>query len=665
MDTLSIKRIGLQETVSMLGVSSATVKNWIRHNYITFQEKRDGQIFFNYNEIDELKGKISNGTIDRLNGRANKRHSNFTFIPSEYIENQEVVSEIEDIVRFVQEKDITPNLALFLLSLNLLKSEGLIFDENLEGLLKLEDITFKYRNIETEIKSWLWEFSNLKFENSLKEIFLLKIPKINDVLGVIYQSLSLEGEKAKKGSYYTPKAVVDNIVDLYLNKAKEDILVLDPCCGTGQFLLSASEKIGNPENVWGFDLDKLATRIAKINLFVKFKNLDFVPKIFEKNTLLDISDNSLFSKKDTPEFDLIITNPPWGVHFSSLELSSLQQKYKQIKSLESFSYFIKAGLDLLKKNGILSFILPESILNIKVHADIREIILKNSQIVSIAYLDRVFKNVFTSVIRLDIKKSEIKENKFIARKDNTNFEVQQNRLLNNSDFTFDVFSQDIDLEIIKKIYNTNHTTLKNQAEWALGIVTGNNGKFLSTDKLPDYEPIFTGKEVGRYIVKNQQNYIKFEPNKFQQTAPEAKYRAKEKLIYKFISKYLVFAYDDKQRLTLNSANILIPKITDYPVKVILALFNSSLYQFIFEKKIRAIKLLRADLEKLPLPIWGTEVISYISEQVDQILTISDKEKKQNIYENLDTFIMQQCGLKDKEIFHIKENINMPRKLLLN
>jgi hypothetical protein len=73
------------------------------------------------------------------------------------------------------------------------------------------------------------------------------------------------------------------------------------------------------------------------------------------------------------------------------------------------------------------------------------------------------------------------------------------------------------------------------------------------------------------------------------------------LIYRFISKYLVFAYDDKQKLTLNSANIVIPKTDDYPIKVIAALFNSSLYQFIFQKKffypIKAVAFARYDFSK--------------------------------------------------------------------
>ena len=54
---------------------------------------------------------------------------------------------------------------------------------------------------------------------------------------------------------------------------------------------------------------------------------------------------------------------------------------------------------------LVSFVLPESILNVRIHKDIREIILKTAQIKKVIYLNRIFKNVFTPVVRLDLEKS--------------------------------------------------------------------------------------------------------------------------------------------------------------------------------------------------------------------------------------------------------------------
>ena len=150
----------------------------------------------------------------------------------------------------------------------------------------------------------------------------------------------------------------------------------------------------------------------------------------------------------------------------------------------------------------------------------------------------------------------------------------------------------------------------------------------------------------KFVLNTPSRYIRFQPDKFQQAAKEEKYRAKEKLIYRFISKNLVFAYDNSKSLTLNSANTLIPEIPDYPIKVIAALFNSSLYQFLFQKKFSSIKVLRNHIEDLPLPLWNKKTFSKIIQMVDKII------KNQNSFQDLDDYLMKRFPLSKKERKHI-------------
>ena len=204
--------------------------------------------------------------------------------------------------------------------------------------------------------------------------------------------------------------------------------------------------------------------------------------------------------------------------------------------------------------------------------------------------------------------------------------------------------------LIKKTYATPHVTLKNQAEWALGIVTGNNKKYLLPLPKEGHEAIYRGRDIEKYKFVKASSFIEFCPDNLQQVAPAWKYRAQEKLIYRFISKYLVFAYDDQQRLTLNSANTVIPKIDGYPIKVILALFNSSLYQFIYQKKFSSIKTLRGNLEQLPLPLWDGAIFGKIVSKVDEIIDSKD------CYDELDTFIMKSFNFSEREIDYMKKAI---------
>ncbi|MDZ4260689.1 MAG: hypothetical protein U1A25_03395, partial [Candidatus Sungbacteria bacterium] len=90
------KKIDLQEAVSILGVSSATIRNWVKHDFIQL-ETRNSQLF-DYRSIKELRNKIEGGEILRLHSRANKRNSTATFLPVEYIDKKENIDSIKQIV---------------------------------------------------------------------------------------------------------------------------------------------------------------------------------------------------------------------------------------------------------------------------------------------------------------------------------------------------------------------------------------------------------------------------------------------------------------------------------------------------------------------------------------------------------------------------------------
>lgn len=644
ISSIDVKNIiGIEKTASLLGISTATVKNWVKSGHL--QTHKEDKRFFYLSEIKNIKFNIENDGLDKLVGRANKIKAERTFIPNEYLRGGDSTDCVTKIINFVSENNINISLALLLLSLNLLQKENIISNITIRNLIG-RNFIFVNKQIEEEIKAWLLEIksSEIKFEHA----FLLNcaLPKQRDILGFFYQSLLLEGKKSESGSYYTPEGIVDDIINDY---ARKDSKIFDPCCGTGQFLLAFADLIEDPKNIYGVDIDEIAVRVARLNILIKYKNKYFTPNIFCKNTLFEIENHDLFSlnNKNIRDFDIIATNPPWGVHFSKSDADRLKTFFPEITSLESFSYFLKKSINLLRVGGIISFILPESILNVKTHKDIREIILKDTCINKVSYLNRVFKNVFTPVIRLDLEKNK-KENKQVKiLKENEMYVIDQSKWKKNFDFVFDIHINEFDAGIIDKIYNVRHTTLAGQADWALGIVTGNNKAYISSDKQNGLEEIYKGKDVEKFILSKPSSYIRFMPDKFQQVASMEKYRAKEKLIYRFISKYLVFAYDDKQKLTLNSANIVIPKISNYPIKVIAALLNSSLYQFVFQKKFSSIKILRSHIEQMPLPFWSEKIFNNITKLVSETM------ENHNNFEALDDYIMKQYSLSPKEINYIK------------
>ena len=147
------------------------------------------------------------------------------------------------------------------------------------------------------------------------------------------------------------------------------------------------------------------------------------------------------------------------------------------------------------------------------------------------------------------------------------------------------------------------------------------------------------------------NYIRFVPESFQQVAPVEMYRAKEKLLYRFISEVPVFTYDDRQTLSLNSCNIVIPDIDGLEMKYILAILNSSVAAYFISKKFNSVKLLRSHIEQMPIPVVPMDVQVSIIKKVDRIMNSS--ENISGLYEDLDSDIMELYGLATKHSDVIK------------
>ena len=143
------------------------------------------------------------------------------------------------------------------------------------------------------------------------------------------------------------------------------------------------------------------------------------------------------------------------------------------------------------------------------------------------------------------------------------------------------------------------------------------------------------------------NYIEYKPEAFQQCAKTEFYRAKEKLIYRFISTKLIFGYDNEQTLTLNSCNVLIPRIDGLNMKYVMAILNSSPAQFIFEKLFNSVKVLRSHIESIPIPVPDNKTQTEIIKLVDRLLSNRDETKETEIFNEIDEKVANLYNLTER------------------
>ena len=161
--------------------------------------------------------------------------------------------------------------------------------------------------------------------------------------------------------------------------------------------------------------------------------------------------------------------------------------------------------------------------------------------------------------------------------------------------------QGLAFNIINKSMKHKSYLSTNNITFGLGIVTGNNDLYIKDKSEDGFEPVISGKELGKYFVKyNKINkYILFEKNKLQQVAPESLYRCKNKILYKFIGKKLTFSIENRGLLNLNSANMIC--FPDHAnIYYILAVLNSRLTQLLFDEYYDTHKVLKSHIQSFPI-----------------------------------------------------------------
>lgn len=427
---------------------------------------------------------------------------------------------------------------------------------------------------------------------------------VQDGLGYLYQSLTKEGERNARGQYYTNARIVEDMLrGLDFSRGQR---LLDPCCGSGAFLLGAP--VESPDQLFGIDIDPVAVMIAKANIIAKFPQASRYPNIYCQ----DFLDDSLFQTNLLPDnqFDYVCTNPPWG---TTRDRRKLQPSV--VRSNERSSLFVVKGCRKLRADGTLTFLLPTSILKVATHEDVRSYFLHKTCIAKIKIYQERFNGVFTDFFSIQLTKGEAPSVQTYEVEDSDGIRMCSTDVPASTSPWLISMASPKDEAIIAQVEAKRHDDLSHSL-WGLGIVTGDNRHKLSDTPADDLEPIFTGKEIRPYTLDAPRRYVRYRRDTFQQCARDEMYRAPEKLVYRFIANRPVFAYDDGQHLMLNSANILIPQVSTLSAKVVMAFLNSELFSFVYRKRFHDVKVLKGNLQRLPLP----QLSADSHEQLEQLVT---------------------------------------------
>jgi adenine-specific DNA-methyltransferase len=188
-------------------------------------------------------------------------------------------------------------------------------------------------------------------------------------------------EARKYQAFYTKSTP---IVDYMINKLKLCVndKIFEPCGGDGVFVESILE--GNElANIEIYEINESAIKILK-EKFSVYPNV----RIKKCDTLLD--NDLLFNCSFGGIFDKIIANPPYGAWQDLKKRNILKKLFPNLYTKETYGLFLYRCIELLKDNGILTFIIPDTFLNLHMHKALRKHILTKTKIVELSLFPSSF-----------------------------------------------------------------------------------------------------------------------------------------------------------------------------------------------------------------------------------------------------------------------------------
>ena len=280
-----------------------------------------------------------------------------------------------------------------------------------------------------------------------------------DILGDFFEGIIRNGFKQSKGQFFTHINIVrfmlyamqtDKLAIKRIKEDKELPYMIDPSAGSGTFLIeymkfitqnmkyrnrnadgynallgtarAVKDKVlsdwfypNHRENKWaqtyiyGSEINFNLGTAAKVNMilhgdgstniFVKDGLLHFskYEKETAPNALHGSDKNELYQNREVNgQFDLILTNPPFSVELDNDTKKSVKHDFMFGEKKNSENLFVERWYQLLRENGRLAAVLPESVFDTTENKYIRLFLYKYFTIKAVVSLPQISFEPYTS-----------------------------------------------------------------------------------------------------------------------------------------------------------------------------------------------------------------------------------------------------------------------------
>jgi type I restriction enzyme M protein len=228
-------------------------------------------------------------------------------------------------------------------------------------------------------------------ERVMRAMYFPVLDAKSDPIGDAYEVFAGSEARGNAGQFFTPRNVTDFLVRSVGPKPGER--VIDPACGAGGFLasvarfyrsigLSDAEIAGEAVNMFGVEKDRYLMNLARVHVTLLTKGH---PNIRCADSLSFTTDIGKPLNESIPVegYDLVVTNPPFGVKIVAASKETLRdfdlgQKWDYDKidgewkpssvmrmQVPPQVLFVERCISLARDGGRIGIVLPESVLSNK------------------------------------------------------------------------------------------------------------------------------------------------------------------------------------------------------------------------------------------------------------------------------------------------------------
>ena len=292
-------------------------------------------------------------------------------------------------------------------------------------------------------------------------------------------------------------------------------------------------------------------------------------------------------------FDIVIGNPPYYLEVNLTLKNYYKTKFKTLHfKINLFACFIEQGFNLVNKNGIFSYIIPNLLFANDSLKLARKYFLENSSPLFFMNLgDNIFQSATVPTMIFMTKmftgvNSQVKIYSKVNNVENLTedyFINSRESILTNYNYVIET-SNPVIAKILRKI-EASSDILEKHLDINQGIITGNDKKFLSENKESKiWKQTIRGKDILKYNSTLPKLFVKYSKDELACPRTIDLFETEKKLLMRRTGDSPVVALDESQSYNLHTLYSIRSK-TKNAIELYLALLNSNLFKFIYQQKL--------------------------------------------------------------------------------